>query len=64
MKVRPSGEQLAKLADLVDAGAVRPVIDTVYPFEQTPHLKRSRQGARSGSRQNSFAKSMRKLRAT
>ncbi|TCU38127.1 MULTISPECIES: zinc-binding dehydrogenase [Rhizobium] len=38
-EVRPSGEQLAKLADLVDAGAVRPVIDTVYPFEQTPHLK-------------------------
>lgn len=30
-----SGEQLGKLAALVDSGALRPVVDKVFPFEQT-----------------------------
>lgn len=29
-----SGEQLEKIAGLVDAGAIRPVVDRVFPFEQ------------------------------
>ncbi|USX28981.1 NADP-dependent oxidoreductase [Oxalobacteraceae bacterium OTU3CINTB1] len=33
--MRASGEQLRQLAELVDAGAIRPVIDRVYPFAQT-----------------------------
>ncbi|MCL1552584.1 NADP-dependent oxidoreductase [Xanthomonas nasturtii] len=32
--VRPDGAQLAKLGELLEAGRIRPVIDTVFPFEQ------------------------------
>ena len=32
--VRPDGQQLAKIAELLDASAIRPVIDTVFPFKQ------------------------------
>lgn len=34
--MRAQGEQLAKIAALVDAGAIRPVVDRVFPFAQTP----------------------------
>lgn len=34
--IRPEGEHLRKIAELVDSGAIRPVIDRVMPFEQTP----------------------------
>ncbi|MBA4284997.1 MAG: NADPH:quinone oxidoreductase [Xanthomonadaceae bacterium] len=34
--MRPSGEQLAKIAALVDAGTIRPVVDRLFPFESTP----------------------------
>jgi NADPH:quinone reductase-like Zn-dependent oxidoreductase len=34
------GSRLAQLADLYDAGALRPVIDRVFPFEQTPEAVR------------------------
>lgn len=34
--MRAEGDQLAKIADLIDAGAIRPIIDKVYPFEQPP----------------------------
>ncbi|WP_182048925.1 NADP-dependent oxidoreductase [Changpingibacter yushuensis] len=30
-----SGDQLRKIAELVDAGVVRPVVGTTFPFEQT-----------------------------
>lgn len=30
-----SGKQLGKLADLLDTGALRPVVEKVFPFEQT-----------------------------
>lgn len=30
-----SGEQLRRIAALVDAGAIRPVVDRVFPFDQT-----------------------------
>jgi len=32
--VDPDGEQLAKVADLVDEGALHPAIDSVFPFEE------------------------------
>jgi NADPH:quinone reductase-like Zn-dependent oxidoreductase len=31
-----SGTQLREFAALYDAGALRPIIDTTFPFEQTP----------------------------
>lgn len=34
--IRPDGEHLRRIAELVDAGAIRPVIDRVMPFAQTP----------------------------
>ena len=34
--VRASGDQLAKIAALVDAAANRPVIGRIVPFDQTP----------------------------
>jgi NADPH:quinone reductase-like Zn-dependent oxidoreductase len=36
--VRADGEQLAKIAKLVDTGAIRPVVDQVLPFERTPEI--------------------------
>jgi NADPH:quinone reductase-like Zn-dependent oxidoreductase len=30
-----SGEQLRKIAELVDTGAIRPVVGATFPFEQT-----------------------------
>lgn len=32
--VRPDGEQLGNIGDLLEAGHLRPVIDKVFPFEQ------------------------------
>lgn len=34
--IRPNGAHLREIAKLVDAGAIRPVVDRVMPFEQTP----------------------------
>jgi hypothetical protein len=33
--MKASGEQLRAIAALADAGAIRPVIDRVFPFEAT-----------------------------
>lgn len=33
--MRADGDQLAQIATLIDAGAIRPVIDRVFPFEST-----------------------------
>ncbi len=33
--MRASGEQLRQIAELIDAGAIRPVVDRVFPFDQT-----------------------------
>jgi NADPH:quinone reductase-like Zn-dependent oxidoreductase len=30
-----SGEQLAKLTALIEKGDIRPIVDRVFPFEQT-----------------------------
>jgi alcohol dehydrogenase len=42
----PSGDQLREIAELVDRGAIRPVIDREFPFEQLPaalaHLETGR----------------------
>ena len=32
----PSGEQLREIAGLVDSGAIKPVIDREFAFEQLP----------------------------
>lgn len=34
--MRAQGEQLQKIAALIEAGHIKPVIDTVYPFSETP----------------------------
>jgi NADPH:quinone reductase-like Zn-dependent oxidoreductase len=34
--MRADGSQLAEIAKLIDAGAIRPVVDRVYPFAETP----------------------------
>lgn len=33
--MKPSGEQLAQIATLIEAGAIRPVVDRVFPFAET-----------------------------
>jgi NADPH:quinone reductase-like Zn-dependent oxidoreductase len=33
--MRADGAQLRELADLYDAGHLRPIIDTTFPFDQT-----------------------------
>ena len=33
--MRAEGQQLAEIAKLIDAGAIRPVVDKVFPFAQT-----------------------------
>jgi NADPH:quinone reductase-like Zn-dependent oxidoreductase len=44
--MRAEGAQLAQLAKLIEAGAIRPVVDRVYPFARTPdalaHLETGR----------------------
>lgn len=34
--MRADGAQLAEIAKLIDAGVIRPVVDKVFPFDQTP----------------------------
>ncbi|MFB4272934.1 NADP-dependent oxidoreductase [Nonomuraea sp. GTA35] len=34
--MRASGDQLRELTPLIEAGKIRPVVDRVFPFEQTP----------------------------
>jgi len=33
--MRAEGEQLSKVTTLIDAGAIKPIVDKVFPFEQT-----------------------------
>jgi NADPH2:quinone reductase len=33
-QVKPDGEQLARIADLIDAGRLRPVVETVFPLSE------------------------------
>ena len=33
--MHPSGEDLSELGRLVDAGAVKVILDSVYPFERS-----------------------------
>ena len=33
--MKPSGSQLRELGSLIDSGAVRPVVDRVFPFQST-----------------------------
>jgi NADPH:quinone reductase-like Zn-dependent oxidoreductase len=35
--MRPSGDQLRQIANLVDEGALRPVVGRVFDFDETPH---------------------------
>jgi NADPH:quinone reductase-like Zn-dependent oxidoreductase len=34
--MRADGAKMAQIATLMDAGAIRPVVDRVFPFAQTP----------------------------
>lgn len=34
MFVRPDGDQLARIGEVIEAQRIRPVIDKVFPFEQ------------------------------
>ncbi|MHC8380675.1 NADP-dependent oxidoreductase [Pseudomonas sp. LB3P14] len=34
--MKASGEQLRKITALIDSGAIRPVVDQIFPFESTP----------------------------
>ncbi|MEW5848157.1 MAG: NADP-dependent oxidoreductase [Myxococcota bacterium] len=34
--MRPNGEQLARIAELIERGIIRPVVDKVFSFEETP----------------------------
>lgn len=33
--MKASGHQLSEIATLIDSGAIRPVVDRVFPFEST-----------------------------
>jgi NADPH:quinone reductase-like Zn-dependent oxidoreductase len=33
--MRAHGEQLGQIAKLIESGVIRPVVDRVFPFEQT-----------------------------
>ncbi|MBB0968368.1 NADP-dependent oxidoreductase [Dietzia aerolata] len=35
--VHPDGGQLRQIGELIDDGALRPIVDRVLPFDQTPH---------------------------
>jgi NADPH:quinone reductase-like Zn-dependent oxidoreductase len=35
--MHPSGQQLAAIAELVDAGAIRPLVGKIFDFDQTPN---------------------------
>ncbi len=45
--MRAQGEQLQKITELVEAGAIKPVIDTIYPFNETPKALAQVEGGRS-----------------
>ena len=34
--MRGDGEQLRQIADLVDAGAIRPIVGAIYAFDEAP----------------------------
>ena len=47
--MRPEGGQLAEIGKLVEAGALRPIIDREFEFEDTPAaLERSASGRARG----------------
>ena len=45
--MRPDGEQLARITELVDAGKLAPVIDTIYPFADAMRALAHVEGGRS-----------------
>ncbi len=45
--MRAEGKQLGKIAELVEAGIIKPVIDQVFPFEQTNDALTYVEGGRS-----------------
>jgi NADPH:quinone reductase-like Zn-dependent oxidoreductase len=34
-KFSPAGQQLSKTTALIESGVIRPIVDKVFPFEQT-----------------------------
>lgn len=52
--MKASGDQLRELAPLIDAGKIRPVVDRVFPFDQTGRpWSTSRRAARRPARSSS-----------
>ena len=33
--MRANGNQLSKISSLIDSGVIRPIVDKVFPFEET-----------------------------
>ena len=53
--MRASGDQIAKIAALVDAAANRPVIGRIVPFDQTPRSAGSPEHGRGSAARSSSA---------
>ena len=45
--MRAEGEQLGRITKLIEAGAIKPVLDKVFPFEQTNEAMRYVESGRS-----------------
>jgi NADPH:quinone reductase-like Zn-dependent oxidoreductase len=45
--MRPSGEQLREIAELLDANVLRPIVERTYPFSETPAALAHVEGGRS-----------------
>jgi len=45
--MRASGTQLGEITNLIDSGALRPVVDRTYPFDQAPQALAHVEGGRS-----------------
>jgi NADPH:quinone reductase-like Zn-dependent oxidoreductase len=45
--MRASGDQLGEIAKLIDAGALRPVLDRTYPFDAAPQALAQVEGGRA-----------------
>ncbi len=45
--MRASGAQLERITELIDAGALRPVVERTYPFDEAPQALAHAEGGRS-----------------
>jgi NADPH:quinone reductase-like Zn-dependent oxidoreductase len=45
--VRASGTQLDEITELIDSGALRPIVDQTYPFDEAPQALAHVEGGRT-----------------